>query len=51
MNHKILVAGNIIVDFLSPVTGYPERGQLTTIPDGGKSVGGSVATWELTESA
>ena len=43
MKNKIFVAGNIIVDYLYPITGYPERGQLTTIEDGiGKSVGGSV---------
>ena len=33
MKNKILVAGNIIVDYLYPITGYPERGQLTTIED------------------
>lgn len=43
MKNKIIVAGNIIVDNLYPITGYPERGQLTTIEDGiSKSVGGSV---------
>ena len=43
MKNKIMVAGNIIVDYLYPITGYPERGQLTTIEDGcGKSVGGAV---------
>ncbi len=42
MKNKILVAGNIIVDFLYPINGYPERGQLTTITDIGKSVGGAV---------
>ena len=42
MKNKILVAGNIIVDYLYPITGYPERGQLTTITDIGKSVGGAV---------
>ena len=41
--NKIIVAGNILVDYLYPITGYPERGQLTTITDGiGKSVGGAV---------
>ncbi len=43
MKNKIMVAGNIIVDYLYPITGYPERGQLTTIEEGcGKSVGGAV---------
>lgn len=43
MKNKIMVAGNIIVDHLYPITGYPERGQLTTIEEGiGKSVGGAV---------
>lgn len=43
MKNKILVAGNIIVDYLYPITGYPERGQLTTIEDGvSKAVGGAV---------
>lgn len=42
MNNKILVAGNILVDYLYPITGYPERGHLTNITDIGKSVGGSV---------
>lgn len=43
MKNKIIVAGNIIVDNLYPIAGYPERGQLTTILDGiGKSVGGAV---------
>lgn len=43
MENKIIVAGNIIVDQLYPITGYPERGQLTTIEDGmSKTVGGSV---------
>lgn len=43
MKNKIMVAGNIIVDYLYPIAGYPERGQLTTIEEGtGKSVGGAV---------
>ncbi len=43
MKNKITVAGNIIVDYLYPITGYPAAGQLTTILDGmGKSVGGAV---------
>ncbi len=43
MKNKIIVAGNIIVDNLYPITGYPEKGQLTTITDGiSKTVGGSV---------
>ncbi len=43
MKNKITVAGNIIVDYLYPITGYPDKGQLTTILDGcGKSVGGAV---------
>ncbi|MBQ3957008.1 MAG: carbohydrate kinase family protein [Clostridia bacterium] len=43
MKNKIFVAGNIIVDRLYPIAGYPERGQLTTILDGiGQSVGGAV---------
>ena len=25
MKNKIMVAGNIIVDYLYPITGYPER--------------------------
>ena len=43
MKNKIIVAGNIIVDRLYPIAGYPERGQLTKILDGiGQSVGGAV---------
>lgn len=34
MKSKIMVAGNIIVDYLYLITGYPERGQLTTIGSG-----------------
>lgn len=41
--NKIAVAGNILVDHLYPIAGWPERGQLTTILDGiGQSVGGAV---------
>lgn len=41
--NKIVVAGNIVVDNLYPIAGYPERGHLTTITDGiGQSVGGAV---------
>lgn len=43
MKNKIIVAGNIVVDILYPITSYPAAGQLTTIEEGvGKSVGGSV---------
>ncbi|MBQ3706542.1 MAG: carbohydrate kinase family protein [Clostridia bacterium] len=41
--NKIIVAGNILVDHLYPIAGWPDRGQLTTILDGiGRSVGGAV---------
>ena len=41
--NKIIVAGNILVDHLYPIAGYPERGQLTTILDPiGQTVGGAV---------
>ncbi len=43
MRNSIVVAGNIVVDYLYPITGYPERGQLTTIENNiGRSTGGSV---------
>ena len=43
MKNRIIVAGNIIVDRLYPISGYPERGQLTTVLDGiGQSTGGLV---------
>lgn len=43
MTKKICVAGNIVVDVLYPVTGYPKPGQLTTILDGiSRSTGGAV---------
>ncbi len=43
MNKKICVAGNIIVDILYPITGYPKKGQLTTITDGiTRTTGGAV---------
>ncbi len=43
MNHRICVAGNIVVDRLYPVRGYPARGQLTQILDGiSLSTGGAV---------
>ena len=32
--NRIYVAGNILVDHLYPINGYPERGQLTVIADG-----------------
>ena len=43
MNNKIFVAGNILLDFLYPITGYPSPGHLTTIEDNiSKAVGGLV---------
>jgi len=43
MKNKIYVAGNILLDFLYPITGYPAPGHLTTIEDGiSKAVGGLV---------
>lgn len=43
MENRIFVAGNIVVDCLYPITGYPNPGELTTIEDGiSQSVGGSV---------
>ena len=43
MKNKIIAAGNIIVDRLYPIAGYPGPGQLTKILDGiGQSVGGAV---------
>ena len=43
MTKKICVAGNIVVDVLYPVTGYPKPGQLTTSLDGiSRSTGGAV---------
>ena len=43
MKNRIIVAGNIIVDRLYPIEGYPGRGQLTKILDPiGQSVGGAV---------
>jgi len=43
MKNKIIVAGNIIVDKLHPISGYPAPGQLTTIEEGiSNTVGGSV---------
>ena len=43
MKSKIFVAGNILIDFLYPITGYPQPGHLTTIEDNiSKAVGGLV---------
>lgn len=43
MKNKIFVAGNILLDFLYPITGYPAPGHLTTIEDNiSKAVGGLV---------
>ncbi|MBR4206322.1 MAG: carbohydrate kinase family protein [Clostridia bacterium] len=43
MKNRIVVAGNIIVDRLYPISGYPSPGQLTTVLDGiGQSTGGAV---------
>ena len=42
MKNKICIAGNIVLDLLYPISGYPTPGKLTTITDIGKSVGGSV---------
>ncbi len=43
MKNKIFVAGNILLDFLYPITGYPSPGHLTTIEDNiSKAVGGLV---------
>ncbi len=43
MRNRIVVAGNIVVDRLYPISGYPDRGQLTTVLDGiGQSTGGAV---------
>lgn len=42
MKNRICVAGNICIDFLYNIDGYPTSGKLTTITDIGKSVGGSV---------
>lgn len=42
MKNKICIAGNIVLDLLYPISGYPTPGKLTTITDIGKTVGGSV---------
>ena len=42
MKNKICIAGNIVLDLLYPISGYPTPGKLTTITEIGKSVGGSV---------
>ncbi len=40
---KICVAGNIIVDILYPIEGYPKKGELTTVAEGiSRSSGGAV---------
>lgn len=42
MKNKICIAGNIVLDLLYSISGYPTSGKLTTITDIGKTVGGSV---------
>lgn len=43
MSKKICVAGNIIVDILYPIDGYPGKGELTTVKEGiSRSSGGAV---------
>ena len=42
MKNKICIAGNIVLDLLYPISGYPTPGKLTTITGIGKTVGGSV---------
>lgn len=43
MKKSICVAGNMIVDILYPILGYPKKGELTTIADGiGRTSGGAV---------
>ncbi len=42
MKNKICIAGNIVLDLLYSIGGYPASGKLTTITDIGKTVGGSV---------
>ncbi len=42
MKNKICVAGNIILDLLYSISGYPTPGKLTTITDISKTVGGAV---------
>jgi len=42
MKNKICIAGNIVLDLLYSISGYPTPGKLTTITDIGKTVGGSV---------
>ncbi|MBQ7312830.1 MAG: carbohydrate kinase family protein [Clostridia bacterium] len=42
MKNKICIAGNIVLDLLYSISGYPVPGKLTTITDIGKTVGGSV---------
>jgi len=43
MTKKICVAGNIVVDVLYPIQGYPRKGALTTITEGiSRSSGGAV---------
>lgn len=43
MSKKVCVAGNIIVDILYPITGYPDKGELTTILNGiSRTTGGAV---------
>jgi sugar/nucleoside kinase (ribokinase family) len=42
-NNKICVAGNMIVDFLCPVSGLPKSGELTSIEEGiTKAAGGAL---------
>ncbi|MDD3921738.1 MAG: carbohydrate kinase family protein, partial [Eubacteriales bacterium] len=48
MNKGICVAGNMLVDVLYPISGYPKLGELTTIQEGiTKSTGGALCNVAL----